>query len=201
MSETTIGRVLVASLHQGIADILPTRLPFYETWLTPARLRDQRLGLGPLQAVLSFLRLEGQVSYGLVMKRAGRYAGEWVYDEIPGAERAIVARCSPPLRAWWAVHASRRLFRQTFRGSVPHVRLNGGTATLRINASIFCTVREPAAWPLCGFYAAAVERYIERFGIDAVADVRDCRSSGADVCTMDVVILGARDQRPVMEAA
>jgi hypothetical protein len=29
MREAGIGRVLVASLHQGIADILPTRLSFY----------------------------------------------------------------------------------------------------------------------------------------------------------------------------
>ena len=33
MSESRIGRVLVASLHQAIADLLPTRLEFYENWL------------------------------------------------------------------------------------------------------------------------------------------------------------------------
>ena len=33
MRDAGIGRVLVASLHQGIADILPTRLGFYENWL------------------------------------------------------------------------------------------------------------------------------------------------------------------------
>ena len=31
MSEPRIGRVLVASLHQAIADLLPTRLEFYES--------------------------------------------------------------------------------------------------------------------------------------------------------------------------
>ena len=35
-----VGRVLVASLHQSIADILPTRLGFYENWLNPAGLRE-----------------------------------------------------------------------------------------------------------------------------------------------------------------
>ena len=33
MTEPRIGRVLVASLHQAIADLLPTRLEFYENWL------------------------------------------------------------------------------------------------------------------------------------------------------------------------
>ena len=36
VSEPRIGRVLVASLHQAIADLLPTRLEFYENWLNVA---------------------------------------------------------------------------------------------------------------------------------------------------------------------
>ena len=42
MREAGIGRVLVASLHQGIADILPTRLGFYENWLNAEGLREGR---------------------------------------------------------------------------------------------------------------------------------------------------------------
>ena len=60
MIEAGIGRLLVASLHQGIADLLPTRLEFYEAWLNPVGLRDGRIGLAPLAAVLSFLRQEGE---------------------------------------------------------------------------------------------------------------------------------------------
>ncbi len=71
MHEAGIGRVLVASLHQGIADILPTRLGFYENWLNAEGLRDGTIGLAPLYAVLSFLRQEGD-SYALITTRAGR---------------------------------------------------------------------------------------------------------------------------------
>ena len=60
MREAGIGRVLVASLHQGIADILPTRLAFYENWLNAEGLREGTIGLAPLYAVLSFLRQEGR---------------------------------------------------------------------------------------------------------------------------------------------
>ena len=60
MSEPRIGRVLVASLHQAIADILPSRLEFYENWLNAHGLREGTIGLGPLSAVLSFLRSEGE---------------------------------------------------------------------------------------------------------------------------------------------
>ena len=59
MSEPRIGRVLVASLHQSIADLLPTRLEFYENWLNVSGLREGTIGLAPLSAVLSFLRTEG----------------------------------------------------------------------------------------------------------------------------------------------
>ena len=36
----TIGRLLVASLHQSIADGLPYRLEFYESLAHPGGLRD-----------------------------------------------------------------------------------------------------------------------------------------------------------------
>ena len=68
MTEAGIGRLLVASLHQAIADLLPTRLEFYEAWLNPAGLREGRIGLAPLAAVLSFLRQEGE-PYRLVVAR------------------------------------------------------------------------------------------------------------------------------------
>ena len=45
MIDSGIGRLLVASLHQGIADLLPTRLEFYESWLHPSGLREGRIGL------------------------------------------------------------------------------------------------------------------------------------------------------------
>ena len=71
MREAGIGRVLVASLHQGIADILPTRLGFYENWLNAEGLREGTIGLAPLYAVLSFLRQEGP-AYALVTTRVRR---------------------------------------------------------------------------------------------------------------------------------
>ena len=71
MSEPRIGRVLVASLHQAIADVLPTRLEFYENWINVNGLREGTIGLAPLSAVLSFLRTEG-AAYSSVTARAGR---------------------------------------------------------------------------------------------------------------------------------
>ena len=69
MSEPRIGRVLVASLHQAIGDLLPNRLEFYENWLNVSGLRQGTIGLAPLFAVLSFLRTEGE-AYNLITSRA-----------------------------------------------------------------------------------------------------------------------------------
>jgi hypothetical protein len=41
MSEPRIGRVLVASLHQAIADVLPSRLEFLRNWLSVSTVRAQ----------------------------------------------------------------------------------------------------------------------------------------------------------------
>src|SRR5262245_49458276 len=86
MSEARIGRVLVASLHQAIADLLPTRLEFYENWLNVAGLREGTIGLAPLTAVLSFLRTEGE-AYNLITARAGEYAAAWTFDNVSAFER------------------------------------------------------------------------------------------------------------------
>jgi hypothetical protein len=56
MRDAGIGRVLVASLHEAISDVLPTRLGFYENWLNAEGLRGGTIGLAAVNAVLSFLR-------------------------------------------------------------------------------------------------------------------------------------------------
>ena len=97
MSEDGIGRVLVASLHQGIAENLPARLGFYENWLSEAKLRDGAIGLAPLYAVLSFLRQEGPV-YDTITARAGQYAAEWTVDSMPALRRSVIRRAPLWLR-------------------------------------------------------------------------------------------------------
>ena len=74
MSEARVGRLLVASLHQAIADVLPARLEFYENWLNVSGMREGTIGLGPLFAVLSFLRGEGGTYQTITRRLASRMA-------------------------------------------------------------------------------------------------------------------------------
>ena len=89
MRDAGIGRVLVAALHQGIADELPDRLEFYENWLNAEGLRNGTIGLAPLAAVLGFLRTEG-AAYDSVTRRAGEYAAEWIVEELPPGYRRLI---------------------------------------------------------------------------------------------------------------
>jgi hypothetical protein len=185
MIETDIGRLLVASLHQAIADLLPARLEFYEAWLNPAGLRDGRIGLAPLAAVLSFLRQEGE-PYRLVTARAGEYTAEWTVAGLSAFKGAVMRAAPPALRARLVMRVARSIVRSTCRSSRAGVRWRKGRATVSVYASIFCRVRSPAEQPLCEFYAAAIRRLMMIFGLDAEIDIEQCLAIGADHCLMVV---------------
>src|SRR5258707_5449830 len=112
MREAGIGRVLVASLHQAIADILPTRLGFYENWLNAEGLREGTIGLAPLYAVLSFLRQEGD-AYRLITTRAGEYAAEWTVQSMPAVHRGIIKAAPGWLRTRMLLPLARQLVRSS----------------------------------------------------------------------------------------
>jgi len=188
MSEAGVGRVLVASLHQSIADLLPTRLAFYENWLNAEGLRDGTIGLAPLYAVLSFLRQEGD-AYEMITTRAGEYAAEWTVQSMPPFRRAAVQAAPVWLRSRLLLRLARELVRSSYTGSRAICRVRGRRMSLDVRASIFCTVREPASQPLCGFYAAAVTRLLTLFNLDARAEVVSCRGTGNPTCLLNVAMV------------
>jgi hypothetical protein len=190
MSEPRIGRFLVASLHQSIADLLPSRLEFYENWLSVSGLREGTIGLAPLSAVLSFLRAEGE-AYDLITTRAGDYAADWTVSGMPALERRIGRALPAGLRARAALRTVRSLVKATYPGSRAIVRIRRGTVLVDLRGSLFCEVREASALPLCGFYAAAIIRVLHHFDLRADARVVQCRASGArQGCQMSVVVNG-----------
>src|SRR5437868_5385830 len=176
MSEPRIGRVLVASLHQGIADVLPMRLEFYENWLNVAGLREGTIGLAPLSAVLSFLRSEGE-PYNQITSRAGEYAADWTVNDLPALERRLIRALPMSLRLRAALRVTRTLVRATYPGSRAIVHLKRGTASVDLRGSLFCEVRETSVLPLCGFYAAAMVRVLHHFALRADARVSECRAA------------------------
>jgi len=187
MREAGIGRVLVASLHQAIADLLPTRLGFYENWLNAEGLREGTIGLAPLFAVLSFLRQEGE-AYRMITSRAGEYAAEWTVESMPAMRRGMIKAAPVWLRRRMLLRLARHLVHDTYKGSRAISRLRRGTANIDVRASVFCSVREPVRYPLCVFYAAAFTRLLALFDLSARAEVVACRGTGEASCVMTVAM-------------
>jgi len=187
MAEARIGRVIVASLHQAIADVLPQRLDFYENWLNSNGLREGTIGLAPLLAVISFLRTEG-TAYAEVVSRAGEYAADWSVSGMSSSRRRFILAMPAWIRARLALGVARGLIGDTYTGSRASGRVRRGAAVVALHGSVFCTVREPAPQPLCGFYAALTERVLKLFQVPAEAQPSHCRALGHPSCEITAAL-------------
>ena len=187
MTEGGVGRLLVASLHQAIADVLPARLEFYEAWLNPVGLREGRIGLAPLAAVLSFLRQEGD-AYRWVTERAGEYAAEWTVADLAPLHSSVIRHAPMRLRARLVMRVARAMIRSTYRGSSGNVRWRKARGAVDIRGSLFCEVRDPVDHPLCEYYASAIRRVMGLFAIDVDIATEQCRATGAGHCQMVVSV-------------
>ena len=187
MTDAAVGRLLVASLHQAIADLLPMRLEFYEAWLHPSGLREGRIGLAPLAAVLSFLRLEG-APYHLIAARAGEYTADWTVSQVSSLRKRIILAMPPAIRKRMVVGVAQWMARSTYGDTNVKVRWRQWRGTLDLQSSLFCEVRDPVAVPLCEFYASAIRRMMSLFNLDADVVMEQCRATGATSCAMSVTV-------------
>jgi predicted hydrocarbon binding protein len=187
MTDAAVGRLLVASLHQGIADLLPMRLEFYEAWLHPAGLREGRIGLAPLAAVLSFLRLEG-APYYLIAARAGQYTADWIFQDLSPLRKRFILAMPPAIRKRMVVSLAQWMARSTYGDTNVTVKWRQWTGAVDLQASLFCEVREHVESPLCEFYAAALRRLMSLCHLDADVVTEQCRGTGAARCVMSVTV-------------
>lgn len=187
MTEAAVGRLLVASLHQSIADLLPMRLEFYEAWLHPSGLREGRIGLAPLAAVLSFLRLEGE-PYHLIAARAGEYTADWTVAELLPLRRKMMLSMPPAIRKRMVVNIAQWMAQSTYGDTDVKVQWRQWRGSVELKSSLFCEVREHVPSPLCEFYATALRRLMSTFNLDADVVMEQCRATGAPRCAMSVIV-------------
>lgn len=189
MSEPRIGRLVVASLHQAIAETLPLRLDFYENWLKPLGLlkEGRHIGVASFAAALSFLRREEPHSlYDKVTRRAGDLAAQWTFESLPWARRRWLAFLPARMRARAALRMARVVARGAYPGIKTRFALQRGRGRVEVRGSIFCQVREPVTSPLCGFYAGLVARLLAEHGIENGVTLVECLAAGGPACRMDV---------------
>lgn len=187
MHDAVVGRLLVASLHQAIAELLPTRLDFYEAWLNPGGLREGRIGLAPLAAVLSFLRLEGE-PYHLITARAGEYTAEWSVADLSSLRKRIIQASPPAIRKRLVMNLASFMARSTYGATNVKVQWRQWQGAVDLRSSLFCEVREHVDHPLCEFYAAALRRLMHLFNLDVDVVTDRCRATGATQCSMSLLV-------------
>jgi len=190
MVDAGIGRLLIASLHQGIADVAPARLEFYENWLSPTGLRDGRMGLAPLGAVLSFLHREPAPDDHAIPERSGTCAAEWAFEALSGARKGLIRRLPLGLRTRAALRLGRPLAHETVGRSRVKWRLRTGHAQVEIRSPIFEYLRQSSAAPMRLFYAAAFRECLTHCDVEATVRVEEIPAA----CTLVVDILGARSR-------
>jgi hypothetical protein len=189
MVDAGIGRLLISSLHQGIADITPNRLEFYENWLSPAGMRDGRIGLAPLGAVLSFLHREESPTNDQIVARAGRYAADWTFADVSAARRWFIRRLPTSMRARIAIGMGKNLVYATVRESKVKTQIHGATAAVDINSALFDQLRDPATIPMRAFYASAVERLLAHCAVDAQVSVTNAQPGA---WSLAIIVRGPR---------
>ena len=121
MREPRIGRLVIAALHQAIAEALPLRLEFYENWLKPLGLlrEGKHIGPAPFSAALSFLRREDVGLYDAITGRAGVLAADWRADFLRWSGR----RWARLLPEWWRSRSALRATRRISRAAYPNTRV------------------------------------------------------------------------------
>jgi len=134
-------------------------------------MRDGRIGLAPLGAVLSFLHREEPPANEQIVARAGRYAADWMFAGVSTFRRSYVRRLPMGLRSRAALGLGRKLILTTVRQSKVGSRLSGRSAAIDISSALFDQLRAPATIPMRAFYASAVERLLQHCAVDAEVSV------------------------------
>jgi predicted hydrocarbon binding protein len=188
MREPRIGRLVIAALHQAIAEALPLRLEFYENWLKPLGLlkEGKHIGPAPFSAALSFLRREDPGLYEAITGRAGMLAAEWRGDTLRWSGR----RWARLLPEWWRVRSALRAARRISRAAYPNTRVRSRVtrrgARVEIKRSAFCQVRESVDRPLCSFYSGLCTRLLASYGLVGQVRLERCLATGGEVCVLAV---------------
>jgi hypothetical protein len=185
MTEGHIGRLVAASLHQAIGEELPLRLDFYETWLHSEGLREGNIGLGPMLAVLGFLRTEGD-AYDRVVERAGALAAEWTLMSLPSFRLRMIRWMPRRLRMRAAVRVAGAIAGTVDTRTRLLVKAKGRSGRIEVVSSVFCSVRGVQVVPLCGFYRSLALTTTAYFGLPSAAQVQQCRAMGSMSCVIDL---------------
>lgn len=156
-------------------------------------MRDGRIGLAPLGAVLSFLHREEPPSNDQIAARAGVCAADWTFEDLSSLRRWYIRRLPLRLRSRAALGLGKRLVLATVRQSKVKMRLKGSQAVVDIKSALCDQLRDPAPVPMRGFYSAALQRLLAHCGVDADVGLATGQPGG---WSLTITINGSRAVEP-----
>ena len=181
MREPRIGRLVIAALHQAIAEALPLRLEFYENWLKPLGLlrEGKHIGPAPFSAALSFLRREDVGLYDSITGRAGVLAADWRADFLRWSgrrwARSAAGMVAQPIGAAGdAPHQPRRLSEHARALPRPEAAKRASRSPGRPSAR--CASRSTGR--CARFYAGVVRRLMAAYGLAATVRLESVPGHG-----------------------
>ncbi len=189
MSEPKIGRLVVASLHQAIAEAIPLKLEFSENWLKPLGLQKEGrvIGAASFSAALSFLRREEPTTtYHDITRRAGELAAVWTFEELSWSRKRWLKMLPTRLRVRAALRLAREIARAAYPGSKIVFRLQKDGGQVEVRGSVFCQVREKVERPLCGFYEGVIVKLMELIDVQATVHLARCRAVAGTTCQIQM---------------
>jgi hypothetical protein len=76
-----------------------------------------------------------------------------------------------------ALQLTKRVVRRSYMGARATWKMRRGQGAITVRSSIFCNVREPFSRPLCGYYAAALERSLTLVSVKGNVAVQSCQGA------------------------
>jgi hypothetical protein len=132
------------------------------------------------------------------MARAGALAAEWTIDSLPAFRRRVTLALPRWLRAHAAARVATAIVRDVLSTSSASVQVKRGQVRFDVKDSLFCSVRDRQAWPLCAFYAAVATETLGRFGLPARARIDRCRAVEGGSCA---IVLDPTSALPAVDPA
>jgi hypothetical protein len=115
---------------------------------------------------------------------------------LPAFRRRLIGWLPRPLRVRAAVRLAGEIVRSVYSTSRASTRVRRNQVRVEVKSSLFCSVREARALPLCAFYVAVSVVTLRHFGIAAQAQVEQCRAVSGDTCVITLALSDAVAEPP-----
>ena len=131
-----VERKFVASLQKALEEIAPERLEVFEKWFDPADRRPQ-FHIAPVIGAVGYLRRTPAL-YHKVMEKAGFYASQWSFLDLPQIERKLSRFRLPIGRDRLLKHLLQSGLRSIHRDGLLETARDGDKLVVTVANSLFC---------------------------------------------------------------